>query len=132
MQASGSCACWVLAQWAGLQPGDASAHSWPAAREQRSSMVKGYETLVGSGEHGHDRGWSVARMIASRAAATRMVDMIVKVDRWSPHLGASMATGRLGDLANRDHQCYKFAALSLAKDLTDPFAEGGQIGTRWE
>ena len=95
-------------------------------------MVMGYETLVGSGEHGHDRGWSVARMIASRAAATRMVDMIVKVDRWSPHLGASMATGRLGDLANRDHQCYKFAALCLAKDLTDPFAEGGQIGTRWE
>ena len=41
-------------------------------------MVKGYETLVGSGEHGHDRGSSVARMIASRAAATRMVDMIVK------------------------------------------------------
>ena len=37
---------------------------------------------VGSGEHGHDRGWSVARMIDSRAAATRMVDMIVKVDRW--------------------------------------------------
>jgi hypothetical protein len=45
-------------------------------------MVKGYETPVGSGEHGHDRGWSVARMIDSRAGATRMVDMIVKVDRW--------------------------------------------------
>ena len=95
-------------------------------------MVKGYETLVGSGEHGHDRGSSVARMIASRAAATRMVDMIVKWIAGSPHLGASMATGRSGDLANRDHQCYKFAALSLAKDLTDPFAEGGQIGTRWD
>ena len=45
-------------------------------------MVKGYETLVGSGEHGHNRGRSVARMVASRAAATRLVDMIVKVDRW--------------------------------------------------
>ena len=45
-------------------------------------MVKGYQTLVGSGEHGHDRGSSVARMIASRAAATRRVDMIIKVDRW--------------------------------------------------
>jgi hypothetical protein len=30
----------------------------------------------------HDRGWSVARMIDSRAGATRMVDMIGKVDRW--------------------------------------------------
>ena len=68
----------------------------------------------------HDRGWSVARMIDSRAAATRMVDMIVKVDRWvSRTLVASMATGRLGDLANRDHQCDKFAALSLANDLAD-------------
>jgi len=28
-----------------------------------------------------DRGWSVARMIDSRAGATRMVNMIVKVDR---------------------------------------------------
>ena len=43
-------------------------------------MVKGDETLVGSMNTGHDRGWSVARMIASRAAATRMVDMKVKVE----------------------------------------------------
>ena len=35
-------------------------------------------------------------------------------------------------MANCDHQCCKFAVLALAKDLKDPFAEGGQIGTRWE
>src|SRR6478672_2172143 len=35
-----------------------------------------------------------------------------------------MATSRLGDMANRDHQCCKFAALSLAKDHTDPVREG--------
>jgi len=38
------------------------------------------------GEHGHDRGWSVAGMIDSRATATRMVGKIVKWIAGSPHL----------------------------------------------
>jgi hypothetical protein len=45
-------------------------------------MGEGLPDPGGSGEHRHDRGWSIARMIDSRAAATRMVDMIAKVDRW--------------------------------------------------
>jgi hypothetical protein len=42
-------------------------------------MVKGYETQVDAGMIAAGR---LQAMIDSRAGATRMVDMIVKADRW--------------------------------------------------
>ena len=95
-------------------------------------MGEGLPDPGGSGEHRHDRGWSIARMIDSRAAATRVVDMIAKMDRWVSAPWCRITLADWGDMANRNYQYCKFAALSLAKDLTDPFTEGGQIGTRSE